>query len=246
MKISFLKVSISVLLVLSQGLHQQALAIFDVDPDVKISPRVSKELSLLRAIRSEPKTSVTIRGTNSAAPPDATGSSTKQTILGQIRTGPEDALVELEEYIAECKNQSCSDSSLARHLCSFGYQLMLGGLYIKSECFLKEAINIQEQLGAAEQYNLGRSMSNLGVIYLEEGRLTEAKALLEEALKLRDGAPEDRFGVAKTQIQYGRLLAAEGGYRETRRQQSLSHQRILWQYWSLWQMGGTDHISPGE
>src|SRR5262249_24524516 len=108
------------------------------------------------------------------------------------------------------KKHDPSDPMIANSVNVIGYQLMLVGLYTDAEGFMKEAIAAREQMGKRGSYALGNSLSNLGTLYLEEGRFALAKPLLERAIELRKGDPSDKFAASKTQIAYGRLLGAEG------------------------------------
>jgi tetratricopeptide (TPR) repeat protein len=131
-------------------------------------------------------------------------------LIGTLRTDPEKGLALLKEEIAARKSVDLADPALASSINLIGYQLMLVGLYPQAEDFLNEAIALREEQGKPGQYALGNSVSNLGLLYLEEGKLTQSRPLLEKALLLRKGDPNDQFAQAKTQISYGRLLAAEG------------------------------------
>ncbi len=134
----------------------------------------------------------------------------EQALLGVLRSNPEKGLARLKQEIAERKILDSADPVLANSINLIGYQLMLVGLYSEAENFMTEAIALREKQGTPGRYGLGNSLSNLGVLYLEEDRLSKSRPLLTRALELRAGDPSDQFAQAKTQIALGRLLASEG------------------------------------
>jgi tetratricopeptide (TPR) repeat protein len=142
----------------------------------------------------------------------------EQGLLGTLRADPAKGLAMLKEEIAERKKADSKDPSLADSITLIGYQLVQVGLYSDAEEFIREAIALREKQGAPASHALGHCLSNLGVLYLEEGKLEQSKPLLEKALKMREGDPADEFAKAKTQIAYGRLLAAQGNLKEAEEQ----------------------------
>jgi tetratricopeptide (TPR) repeat protein len=127
-----------------------------------------------------------------------------------LKSKPDLALEQLKTEIQQRKIENVGSPSLSDSLTMIGYQLVQAGMYAAGEPFLKDAIALREKAGAPALAVLGNSCSNLGLLYLEEGRLAEAKPLLEKALKLRALDASDPFAEAKTKIVYGRLLAAQG------------------------------------
>jgi len=135
---------------------------------------------------------------------------TESVQMDKLDEQPQDTLSQLQAGIDARKKDDPNNPSIPHSLSIIGYNLMLEGQYRQSEQYLKDAMALREKQGPAARYALGNACSNLGTLYLAEQKLPEARELLQRALQLRHDDPADSFAEAKTEIAYGRLLAAEG------------------------------------
>jgi len=130
--------------------------------------------------------------------------------ISKLYREPEKTLNLIALELDERKKVDNSDPALAHSMNMIGYQLIQVGLFREAEKYLRESIERKEKQGPNAIYALGNSYSNLGTLYLAEKKLHAARSMLEKAIKLRHGDPQDQFAEQKTQIQFARLLAAEG------------------------------------
>ena len=137
-------------------------------------------------------------------------------------SNPEKSLTQFKTILDERKRLDVKDPTLPQALTKIAYHLILAGRFSEARNYIAEAIALQEKQGAPGRFGLGQSTCYLGVINEEEGKLDKAKALLEKALKLRDGDQDDIFAVAKTRVPYGKLLALSGKNDEAKLQLDLA------------------------
>jgi tetratricopeptide (TPR) repeat protein len=138
----------------------------------------------------------------------------EQALFGHLRHDPRRALAELKSEVEQRRKEDENDPLLADSLNSIGYHLMLVGYTTDAEHFLREAITARERQGALARFALGNCLSNLAALFIDQGKVVDAKPLVLRALRLRDGDPVDPYAQAKTQIVYGRLLMTQGNYAE--------------------------------
>jgi len=131
-------------------------------------------------------------------------------LLDNLSTQPQSSLQQLRAEINKRKAQDPNDPIVAYSANAIGMRLTNNGLSGEAEKFLKESIAIRERQGPAGRFALGASLNSLGLVYLEEGKLAQARPILERACRLRQGDPVDQYAATKAEVALGRLLAAEG------------------------------------
>jgi hypothetical protein len=129
--------------------------------------------------------------------------------LNLLSLQPKLALQQWKEQIKLRKAECISDPELRQSLNMIGYQLIKNGSYSDAEPFLTEAVALGSTAGKPGLATLGNSCSNLGLCYIEQSRLAEARPLLEKALLLRADDENDPFASAKSKIVFAKLLAAQ-------------------------------------
>jgi tetratricopeptide (TPR) repeat protein len=189
-------------------------------PEVRFPARPSHVVKIdnLGRVQEQVQTIQSEQSITTSSDQDLKWQMREQGYLMHLHDEPEKVLGYLERDLNTRKKADPNNPALASSINLIGYQLMLAGLYADAERFMKEAIALREKQGSIGRYGLGNSLSNLGVLYLEEGKLLQARPLFEKALLLREGDPSDPYAQAKTEIEVGRLLAAGGKPLEAEKQ----------------------------
>lgn len=95
-----------------------------------------------------------------------------------------------------------------------GYELLIRGYYPEAKSYLQRALTIREQAGPAATAAQGQTFTNLAQILLDEGRFSEAEALLLKSKNLRKSDETDKLAVFRTDLLLGRLYTLTGRYKE--------------------------------
>ena len=132
------------------------------------------------------------------------------TFLDDLIARPQLALSQLKSEIETRRAKDNNDPIIAYSNNAIGMRLTHTGHYAEAAQYLQDSIATREKQGPAGRFALGASLTSLGCLYIEQGKIAAARPILERAYKLRQGDPVDKFAQAKTQVAIGRLLVAEG------------------------------------
>lgn len=129
-------------------------------------------------------------------------------LLTKLEAEPDKTMAAFTKVLEQMRRADSKAPEFSYSLNGLGYRLMQLGRYADAEPLLVEALKLRKQIGP--QSAIGQSASNLALLYLETGKLSEANSLIDSAIVLRAGDQSDQFAVAKSKLVKGRILAAQG------------------------------------